>query len=105
MDIDESCLDIIGTLSSQVPGETEENNEIPLRIANFLAKIRTDHLPNVSSGRYRCTSLLGYTAMKLSHERRTCLGQYSDPRDCKEDEHNNVMSHFTFRNLHLMVTE
>jgi hypothetical protein len=43
---------IIVVLSMHLPGGTDKNHEIPLRIFGVPAEIGTEHLPNTSLKRY-----------------------------------------------------
>jgi hypothetical protein len=47
------------------PGEPEEISAKPVRMAGVRPEIRTEHLPDISRERSRCTNLFGYIVTSL----------------------------------------
>jgi hypothetical protein len=45
-DLEGSRSSLIVIISQYLPNETEENNEIPVRISGVPARTRREHLPN-----------------------------------------------------------
>jgi hypothetical protein len=59
-DLEGSGRCLIEVLSRYLSGWIEDNCEEPVRIADVLTEIRTEHLPNTSPERYPYTSLFGF---------------------------------------------